>query len=186
MPYPHYLHICDRCLPDGLTLNPRHGGQLVEIILIYKELLHDIERDIQQIEKSRKLETPILTGNDDYTLQREIDNALDETVGRMQAYLLLPSPYVIRISTDHADVWLEKNVYLGLPSNWPPHLIRPLRDAVHNYIVHSVVLYLMQLNLPNDPYTVICDQKRERAYNDINVHINARRGPMHIHPTFLG
>ena len=185
MPYPHDFHNQERCLPDGV-LNPRHGKQLVEIILLYPELTHDIERDVQQIEKSRKLESPMLSGNDDYMLQREIDTALNQAVARMQAYLLLPSPFVRRISTDHAGRWEEKNVFLGLPHNWPPHLIDPLRDAVHNFIVHSVVLYLMQLNLPNDPYAVICEQKKERAYNDINNHINARFGPMHIHPTFLG
>lgn len=185
MPYPHSLHI-DRCLPDGLSLNPRQDRQLIEIILLYPELRHDIERDVTAIERSRKLEVQMITANDDYAIRREIDNALNEAVARMQAYLLLPSPFVRRIATDHAGAWEEKNIFIGLPHNWPPHLINALRDAVHNFIVHKVVTYFMVLHLPNDPYTTICAQQAERAYNDINAHLNARLGPTHIQPSFLG
>lgn len=183
MPYPHRLHTPDRKFPDTITSASRKS-QVIEIILLYNELTHDIERDIIALEKSRKIE--ILDGKDDYTMRREIDTAIDEAVARMQAYLILPSAFVRRISTDHAGQWDEKNVYLGLPHNWPPHVIDPLRDAVHNYVVSSVVLYFASLYLSNDPFVTICSERKYRAYNDINAHINTRLGVTHIHPTFLG
>lgn len=187
MPYPAHLHT-DRPLPPVVDAVPHQGKQLIEIILLKDELLHDIQSDIVRVEKSRKLEVPVLTNEDadGYDLNRKIDNYVNKAVSRMQAYLLLPSPFVHRISTNHTRLWEETSIYLALPHNWAPHCIDPLRDAVHNYIVKSVEYELMAVVLPNDPYTAICNNDADRAYNDINALINTRLGPTRIHPTPFG
>lgn len=156
-----------------------------EIILLYPELLHGIQSNIHAIERTRNIE--IITADDDYTIRREVDTALNEAVSRMQAYLFRPSSFIRRTSTDHATQWEEKSITLNFPPNWPPHCIDSLRDAVHNYIVRSVVFYFLSLSLPaNDPAITIVSQQRDRAYNDINALINARLGGVHIHPTPFG
>jgi len=184
--YPHHLHT-DRLLPSALP-RPRRDSQIVEIIILKPEIVHDIEADINSLEKQRKLETPILTGSESegYTVNRQIDRALDKCVSRMQAYLFLPSPFVHRISSNHTSGWEEKSIYLSLPGNWPPHCIDPLRDAVHNYIVKSVEYNILLVALTSDPYTAMCEKESAESYNEINALINSRLGPMNIHPSFLG
>ena len=185
--YPHDSHY-NRPYPDEVCRRLRQGKQIIEIILMKEEIIHDIDTDTLNIEKSRNVDqTPVATDERRrYEACRHIDRAVNNCVKRCAAYLLLPSPFVRRIATDHAGAWEEKNIFIGLPHNWPPHLINALRDAVHNFIVHKVVTYFMVLHLPNDPYTTICAQQAERAYNDINAHLNARLGPTHIQPSFLG
>lgn len=167
----------------------RHGSQFVEIILLKEELLHDIHADITRLEKARQLhETPILTDEDSdgYTINRQIDRAVDKSVSRMQPYLFLPSPFVHRISSNHVSQWEEKSIYLAMPPNWPPHCIDPLRDAVHRYIVESVKYNILLVNLSNDPYTAMCKLEADEAYNEINSLISTRLGPTRIHPTIFG
>jgi len=163
--------------------------QLIEIILLYQELQHDITADITRLEKSRNLQaTPVLTNEDadGYTIARQIDRAVNQCVSRMQAYLLLPSPFVHRISTNHTHAWEEKSIYLAMPPNWPPHCIDPLRDAVHTYIVKSVEYNLLIVSLTNDPYTVLCKTEADQAYSDINSQLSHRLGHIEIHPTPFG
>jgi hypothetical protein len=185
--YPHHLHT-GRRFPKEVIACPRQDRQVVEIIILKEEITHDIEADITRLEKQRNLEKPILSGNesDAYTVRRQTDRALNQCVSRMQAYLLLPSPFVRHISTNHAGDWEEKNIFLAFPHNWPPHCIEPLRDAVHTYIVKSVEYNILLIAMTNDPYTAMCQQEADKAYNDINALINSRLGPMNIHPTFLG
>jgi hypothetical protein len=45
---------------------------------------------------------------------------------------------------------------------------------------------MLTVALPNDPYTALCQQEAERAYNDISCHVSARRGPVTPHPTIFG
>lgn len=187
MPYPHSLHTSERSLPDGVTLNPRHGKQLVEVIFLKQEIMHDIEASIRQIEKSRPKDAPALLaagGTDDYLLCRYIDTAINQAVSRCQAYLLLPSPYVQRISTDHVSGWEEKDIFLALPHNWPPHCINPLRDAVHSFIVMRAMQLF--LSFADEKAAAVCDAQAYSFWNDINTALNTRLGPTHIHPTFLG
>lgn len=160
----------------------------MEIILLHEELTHDIEADIRRIEKARKLEDPILAdnGSDDYSLCRYIDRAVNRVVSRCQAYLMLPSPFVRRISTNHTHSWEEKNILLSLPINWAPHNIDPLRDAVHNYIVKDVEYQLLAQALPQDATTMLCQQQATDSYNEINALINSRLGGVHIKPTIFG
>jgi len=182
--YPHHLHT-GRPFPKEVIACPRRDKQVIEVIILKPEIVHDIEADITQLERQRNLESPIITDGD-YTVRRQIDRALNQCVSRMQAYLLLPSPFVRSISTNHAGDWDEKNIFLALPHNWPPHCIDPLRDAVHNYIVKSVEYNVLLAPLTNDPYTAMCRQEAEESYNEINALINSRLGPMNIHPSFLG
>lgn len=190
MPYPHHLHDKPRpAIPDTVPAALAAGKQLIEIILLKSELTHDIESDIARIERARKLEeTPILTNNetDDYTLRRQMDAAINKVVSRCQAYLLLPSPFVHRVSVNHAKEWEEKSIWLGLPQNWPPHLIDALRSVIHDYIVKSVEFSLLAVALPQDAYTSLCNTQALDYYDDINVMLNTRLGPSLIHPTFLG
>lgn len=186
--YPHHLHHSDRQFPAVVIecRKPRH--HLIDIILLYEELAHDVEAGIHRVERMRNMDTPILTNdeNDRYIIRRYIDDAINRAVSRMQAYLILPSPFVRRISTNHAHEWEEKNIFLLFPENWSPNCADPLRDAAHTYIVKDVELRLLSAALPKDEYTLICRDDKERAYNNINAMLNARIGGVHIHPTFLG
>ena len=187
--YPHHLHTPDRPLPATVPAGSPAGKQLVEVILLHEELTHNIEADIRRIEKARKLEeSPILAdnGSDDYSLCRLIDQAVNHVVARCRAYLLLPSPFVRRISTNHTHNWEEKNILLALPHNWAPHNIDALRDAVHNYIVKNVEYQLLAQTLPQDATTMLCQQQATDSYNEINALINSRLGGVHIKPTIFG
>lgn len=190
--YPHHLHQSPRPCPEchsacGISRRPPLNP--IEIILLKEELQHDILSDIHRIERRRQLqETPILTNDeaDGYTITRQIDRAISHVVTRMQAYLFLPSPYVHRISTNHAGGWEEKSIYLAMPPTWPTHCIDALRDAVHHYIVKSVEYNLLLTELSNDPLTAACLDEADNAYNEINALINARLGRTEIHPTPFG
>lgn len=187
MPYPHHLHRSHRPVGCGTAAAP--GMQLVEIILLKSEITHDIQAEITTIERMRKMQdTPILSNDDtdSYTISRQIDSAVNSAVSRCQAYLLLPSPSVHRISTNHIMGWEEKSMYLALPMNWPSHNIDALRDAVHNYIVKAVVFYLLSIAIPGDPYLPVCLEQRDTSYNEINRYLSSRLGGVKIHPTFLG
>lgn len=190
--YPHYIHQQPHerlPLPDCIDAAAvrRQGRQIIDIILLNKELMHDIEDGIRQVENGRDKDAPKLLpsdGKESYMLRRHIDTALNKVVSRCQAYLLLPSPYARRISTDHAGEWEEKDIILGLPHNWPAHCVDPLRDDVHNYIVYRAMQLFLALSEPKAAEA--CDQLALSCYDDINAQLNARLGPMHIHPTFLG
>lgn len=186
--YPHYLHHRERELPAVLAEVRRPHHQLVEIIILYPELLHDIEADIHRVERMRNLEKPILVNdeNDAYTIRRYIDDAINMAVARMQAYLILPTPFIRRHTTNHAHEWEEKSIFLIFPERWPATSADPLRDAAHNYIVKDVEARLLAVSLPRDEYTAVCIADKERAYNDINNMLNTRIGGDIIHPTFLG
>lgn len=187
--YPHHLHTPDRPVCCNTIAAQRQHKHVVELILLYSELRHDIDADILRVERQRHLEeTPVISNNDtdSYIIKRYIDNAVNKVVSRCQAYLLLPSPYVRRISTDHTHSWEEKNIMLALPHNWPPHNIDALRDACHNFIVKSVEYMLLSSALPHDAYTALCKQQADDFYDDINVNINARLHASLIQPTFLG
>lgn len=184
--YPHHLHKSDR--PCPVTGVKAGFPQRVEVILLHEELRHDIEADLTAIERQRKLETPILAsdGKDDYRLARNIDTAVNKVVKRCTAYLMLPSPFVHRISTNHVYKWEEKSLYLHFPENWPPHLADNLRDAVHLYIVKFVELAFLTVALPDDKYLPILQEQVNDAYDDINAALNDRLGSSITHVTFLG
>ena len=186
MPYPTHLHN-GRCFPDEVIACPRQGKQVVEIIILKSEIIHDIEAGIRQIEKQRGAEQPQLLaedGADNYLLCRYIDHALNKAVARCQAYLLLPSPFVRRISTDHTREWEEKNIFLAMPMNWPPHCIDALRDDVHSFIVHCAMqLFLAYADIKASEQ---CGIMTQSCWDDMNAQLNARLGTTNIHPTFLG
>ena len=121
---------------------------------------------------------------EDYLLLRHLDTAVNQAVSRCQAYLLLPSPFVRRISTNHTYGWEEKSVFLVFPYNWPPHCIDALRDSIHNFIVERTLqLYLLRV----DPKAAeLCDATATTCYNEINALLNTRLGAMHARPTFCG
>lgn len=115
--YPHHLHK-DRVFPDEACRQLAKDKQIIEIILLKEELIRDVEADVQRIERMRKMDVSPLVGNDadSYDISRDIDNALGDVVSRCAAYLLLPSPFAHRISTNHAMGWEEKSIYLALPT----------------------------------------------------------------------
>lgn len=182
--YPHHLHHHHhRPFPDICRVPPQM--QLVEIILLRDELIHDIEANINQLERKATVpsaspegSSPLLPNgaSDNYLISRHIDTAVNSAVSRCQAYLLLPSPYVHRISTDHAHQWEEKSLYLALPPDWPPHCIDPLRDAVHNYVVYRAMQLF--LTFANEKAAATADAMASDSYDDINVQISARRNPL--------
>lgn len=201
MPYPHHLHTANRDprytdgLPASLPPLPPQK-QLVEVILLRSELLHDIEAQIHQLQKARAATVPAASaagsqsdilptgGADNYLLSRYIDTAVNQAVSRCSAYLLLPSPYAHRVSTDHAHQWEEKSIILALPHNWPPHCLEPLRDAVHNFIVFRALQLFFAFS--DERAALAADNLALNHYDDINVQLNARLGPTNVHPTFLG
>ncbi len=173
--YPHHLHH-RRPIPDIRRVPPQM--QLVEVIFLYDELIHDIEANINNIERKGTASSPLLPNGakSDYLIARHIDTAINQAVSRCQAYLLLPSPYVHRISTDHAHQWEEKSLYLALPPDWPPHCIDPLRDAVHNYVVYRTIQLYLAFTDPQAAATA--DAMASDSYDDINVQISAHRNPL--------
>lgn len=176
--YPHNLHTGRSC-PDFVCRRLQKGRQLIEVILLKDELLHDIDTDTLNIEKARKTDgTPVATDERRrYEACRQIDRALNHAVRTMSAYLLLPSPFVHRISTNHAGDWEEKSVYLAMPHNWPPHLIDLVRDSVHNYIVKSAEAEMLTPILsPSDSYVQYCRQDAEASDSELNAAINERLG----------
>ena len=105
--YPHNLHH-NRPYPDEVCRKLRQGKQVVEIIILKDEIIHDIDTETLNVEKSRKMEetTPIATDERRmYEACRHIDRALNTVVAKCSAYLLLPSPFAHRISTNHTKGW---------------------------------------------------------------------------------
>ena len=186
--YPHELHN-NRPYPDEVCKKLHQGKQFIEIILLKDEILHDIDTDTLNVEKSRKIdETPVSTDEKRlYEASRQIDRAVNNLVRKCSAYLLLPSPYVHRISTNHTKGWEEKSIYLALPYNWPPHLIDSVRDLAHDYIVKFAESQLLVTLLsPDDSYVKYCAVAAEEDINDFNAGINERLGATIITPTPFG
>ena len=184
--YPHYLHN-EWSIPDEVLAVNHDQKHIIEVILMKKELVHDIEAVIHQLEKSRKPEDGLLlegATNENYLLMRYIDTALSQAVSRCQAYLLLPSPFIRQISTDHVHGWEEKSIFLAMPLNWPPQCVDALRDAIHNYIVERTLqLYLLRLDAKAAEAS---DYQAALHHNEINAQLNNRWGPPAIGPTPFG
>lgn len=186
--YPHHLH-SHRHIPDEVCYKITRGKQIIEIILLKDEIIHDIDADTLQVEKARKIEGVTVATDESrsYEACRYIDKAVNAVVAKCAAYLLLPSPYAHRISDNHNKGWEEKSIYLGLPHNWPPHLIDHVRDLIHDHIVKYAEAQLLAPVLsPQDSYVQSLLLDAESSLNSLNAAINSRLGPTHIHPTFLG
>ena len=184
--YPHHLHQ-GRCFPGEVTRRPHQGKQIIEIILLRQELMFDIIAGIHQIEKARKPEEPKLFTDEDMEKQllaRNIDTAINEVVSRCQAYLLLPSPFAHRHTTDHAYGWEEKSIYLAMPMKWPPHCIDVLRDACHNYIVERATALFLAKPAPQNAQ--VCTAIADTHYDEICAQLSHRLGRIDIQPTWLG
>lgn len=186
MPYPHHLHEgtpyrdCPVC--RNIIAAHKPAMQLIEIILMKEEFYHDIDAETYQVQKMRTAEKgvaastlPLSTDSTSrYLIDRYIDKYVSQAASRLSAYLSVPSPFAHRVANNHTREWMEKSIYLVLPSDWPPHHIDPLRDAVHQLIVKGVEYQLLAVALPNDPYTALCREMMEDADTDITVHVNAR------------
>ena len=186
--YPTYLHD-NRIIPDEVCIRLKQPQQLIEIILLKDEIIHDIDTDTLNVEKSRKLEeTPISTDERRmYEACRHIDRAVNAVVKKCSAYLLLPSPFVHRISTNHTKGWEEKSIYLALPHNWPPHLIDSVRDWAHEHIVKFTESQMLVTTLsPDDSYVRYCALAAETALSNLNAAISERIGPITVTPTLFG
>lgn len=186
--YPHELHY-NRPYPDEVCRKLRQDKQIIEIILLKDEIIHDIEADTLQVEKARKLEeTPIAVDEKRmYEACRHIDRAVNQVVKKCAAYLLLPSPFVHRISTNHLKGWEEKSLFLALPHNWPPHLIDSVRDFAHNHIVKFAEAELLTPILtPQDSYVQYLSLDATTSLDDLNAAINERLGRDIITPTPFG
>lgn len=160
----------------------------INIILLKQEIIRDIQSDIGRLERTRKMETPILTEDesDMYDLCRSIDDALGDAIDNMQAYLKFPSQLAHTISTNHTEDWDEKSIWLSLPDNWPAHLTDSLQKSVHRYIVRKTELYLLTTVIPEDPFTVMASRFADTHYNAITSLLSARIGPIKIQPTIFG
>lgn len=184
--YPHRFHNT-RSLPEvvAVKLPLPDRKQLIEVILLKPELQHDIEDIINDVQNSFRPDgKPLLPSDNSYMLSRHMDTAINQAVKRCQAYLLLPSPFVHRISTNHTGDWEEKSIFLALPHNWPPHCIDPLRDSIHNFVVQRTCQLFLSLKEPKAAET--CNQMADSYYDDINATLNDRLGPTNIYPSFLG
>lgn len=193
MPYPSHCHN-RRHFPREVIAVPHQEKQVIEIILLKPELFHDIEAVIRQVQQQRDASVPagspapapLLSTDaaDNYLLQRYLDTAVNQAVSRCQAYLLLPSPFVHRISVNHAHGWEEKSIFLGMPMQWTPHCVDALRDSIHNFIVERTLQLFLQRQDPKA--AEISAFQAEQCWNDINASLSARMGPIDIQPTFLG
>lgn len=175
--YPHHIHK-ERLIPSDICNLIQKDKQVIEIVLLKEELLRDVEADVHRIQRMRHMEeTPIINNDGDYyDIARDIDEALGKVVKQCCAYMLLPSPFAHRISTNHAGDWEEKSIYLGLPYNWPPTAIDSLRNAIHEYIVKSVEFELLTMSMPDDRYLPTLERKKDDQYNQINALLNERLG----------
>ena len=186
--YPHRLHD-HREIPDLVCKRLRQPKQVVEIIFLKEELVHDIETDTHKIEKARKIDDlNIATDEHDrYEVCRQIDRGINKATGKMAAYLLMPSPWLHRITNNHIKDWQEKSIYLALPHNWPGHHIDQLRDTIHDYVVKSAEAELLSpLLTPSDPYVQYLIRSAEDRLIEINSIISARFGPIDITPSPFG
>ena len=186
--YPHALHH-NRPYPDEVCRKLCQGKQVVEIILLKDEIIHDIDTDTLNVEKARKLEeTPVATDERRmYETCRYIDRAVNQVVHKCAAYMLLPSPFAHRISTNHNKGWEEKSIYLALPHNWPPYLIDSVRDYAHNHIVKFAEAQLLTPILtPGDSYVQYLALDATTSLDDLNAAINERLGRDIITPTPFG
>lgn len=186
--YRHELHY-DRPFPDEVCKRLSRGKQIKEIIILKDEIIHDIDADTLNVEKSRGQEaTPVATDERRmYEACRVIDRAVNRVVRECAAYLLLPSPFVHRISTNHVKGWEEKSIYLALPHNWPPHLIDGLRDAVHDHIVKFAEAELLTpLLSPSDSYVQYCTLSAQGSLSEVQSIISERLGRIDITGTPFG
>lgn len=197
MPYPHHLHPADGHVRHCITVPPprRPGFQLIEIILLKDEIYHDIDAETHQLQQVRKAVAKndadvIEFATDDmsrYLMDRYIDRYVSQAVTRLSAYLAIPSPFVHRIANNHTKDWQEKSILIALPHRWPPHLIEPLRDAVHQLIVKGTEKELLATSLgSNDAYVLMCEAAALDADADITMNINTRYGPMSAPMTPFG
>ena len=193
MPYPHYLHPDDGSVRSCIEARRyrRQGFQLVEIILLKDEIYHDIDAETHKIQEARNQAAansskgeavPVTTiATDDrsrYLMDRIIDKYVSVAVRRLSAYLVLPSAFAHRIVNNHTKSWQEKSILISLPQRWPPHLLEPLRDAVHTLIVKGTEKEWLSTALsPNDAYVMLCQQEADDADADITSDVNARYGP---------
>lgn len=190
MPYPHHLHPDDGSLRCGYDVPRKPGFQLVEVIIFKQEIYHDIDAETQALQNHRNKTANVPAGSpagqittiatDDtsrYLTDRYIDRYLNKTVQLLSAYLAIPSPFAHRIANNHTREWQEKSILISLPKRWPPHLIDPLRDAVHRFIVKGVEMEILSTTLgPSDHYVQLCAEEAEEADGDITVNINTRYG----------
>ena len=186
--YPHQSQYNRPC-PDEVCRRLRKGKQLIEIILMKDEIIHDIEADTISHEKTRQMdETPIATDERRmYEACRHIDRAVLNVVKRCEAYLLLPSPFAHRISTNHTRGWEEQSIYMALPHNWPPQLIDHVRDCAHNHIVKfAEAQLLLPLLSPSDAYVQYLQLDADSSLDDLTAAISERMGPIKITPTLFG
>lgn len=186
--YPHQLHH-NRPYPDEVCRKIRQGKQIIEIILLKDEIIHDIDADTLQVEKARKLEETVVATDERrmYEACRQIDRAVNAVVAKCAAYLLLPSPYAHRISTNHVKGWEEKSIYLALPHNWPPHMVDTVRDMAHNHIVKFAESQLLvPILTPQDSYVQFLAEDAVNSLDDLNAAINERLGRDIITPTPFG
>lgn len=188
--YPHHLHQEPR--PQCHALHCPKDKQLIEVILLKQELLHDIEAVVHQIEKftvpaaSSAGSSDLLPNgaSSDALLLRHLDTAVNQSVSRCQAYMLLPTAFAHRISTNHTYGWEEKSIYLGMPHKWPPYCIDPLRDTIHNFIIYRTLQLFLAFT--NEKAAAVCDAQALTYYNEINAQLNHRLGGTKIHPTPFG
>ncbi len=93
--------------------------QIINIVLLKKELLHDIEAETTRIERAAQptaqsaaqnasLPHPILSDDDAYSVSREIDKAFNTALSRIQAYLTIPAGAAHHVTTNHAHDWQER------------------------------------------------------------------------------
>jgi hypothetical protein len=162
---------------------------IAEIIIFKQEITHDIEADVRQLERMRKLtDTPILTNDDAdrYSLNTQIDLALSIAISRLQAYVISTPCHSHQVAHDHTTDWDEKKITLDMPFSWPQHLLEPLKNAVHRFIVKTALHNFLRVALPQDPYTTLSLDEANEASNRINSLISDRLGPIKIHPTPFG
>lgn len=183
MPYPYQLHQgrpyrpCKVCNDIVAAMK---DVQLIEVIVLKDELYHDIDAETLQVQRMRKMTDLPLSTDDSgrYLVDRYIDKYVNRAVGKLTAYLAIPSPFVQRIANDHTKAWQEKSILVALPKTWTPHRLWPLCDAVHQLVVKGTEFELLAVALPNDSYTLLCKDMVEEAENEIAVQVNARYTPL--------
>lgn len=152
--------------------NPKKPNQTKLLFIRKDQLFADIEAQTQIVAESR----PNPDGSPNKVLnnaterfasqmERWIDKYLDLAKSRMAAYV-----YTLdRKATMNAHPdWDEATIHLSFPWYWNATTFNNLSDAVHNYIVNSVLFEFFSLALTSkDPVTVDKQSLALDAYTEI-------------------
>ncbi len=156
------------------------------VIIIRKDqIFYDIEAELGLVAKVRRNEHGVdaQIGTDDADQYRPLINrwigaAANKAKDRMRVYVVNVEQ---KVGVDSFADWEEMRIELSTPEYWDSRVWTTLVDAVHNYIVASVLhRYYAKTLTEQDTLTISAREDEERRYNEIKYCINSyKRDSIH-------